>query len=784
MAGIREELTLVDSFSGTFNQFNTAAGVSIATAEAFKSALDQFTAGFLEGLTEELQRTSLGLGEATNESQRAAQSAQEMAAAQAQVAQGINEAANAQRQSAQAANETANAERRVAQGANAAANAQRQVTRETRSSANAVLGWLGHIRNAVTALGSNNISKGFSDAANEINQVNAALDKAANGAQREAQNANEAAESHKKGAQNANEAANAQARVTQETKASADAAAGWVNHIKSAVAALGVAKLTKEFIDTADELTLINARLDAVADETLGVGELQEQIFQAAQRSRASYQDTATLVGRIAQNARGVFNNAEAVKFAENMNKMFKLGGANQQEMASATLQLSQALATGVLRGEEFNAVNEAAPAVIKQIADAMDVEVSQMRQMAQDGKITADIIKNAMLNATDEIDAAYAELPKTWEDMMTEGKNVITWALSDIMEQWTEFLNSTEGQTIFKDALATIVTFAQIGSEALMAMANGLAWVYQNWNDLIPIINMVGAAILTYAAIQVASAIQSAAAWAIANWQLLLIVAGIAIVITALQSMGVTWSQIGAFVGAVLGALYTTAANIFITLWNGVIAPFAEFFANVFNDPVAAVVNLFADAFNVILGFVAEVAAAIDSILGSNLSSAIGSFKNDFISSVKAEYSNKNTVQRMEYVDGATVVNDFATVGASLGGKLDNMNLSLNGILGGVNSIDASTFNLSDNIGGAGEVGKVGSVGKIDNDVTLSDEDLKIYRDLAEQRYMTNVELKTLAPNISITMPDGQNMSPQDVANAIRAMLIEQMAANAATAH
>lgn len=651
MAGIREELTLVDNFSGTFNQFNTAANASIMTAQAFKDALDQFTQGYLDGLVETLQQTN-----------------------------------------------------------------------------------------------------------NE-------LEEAANGS-------NEAAEGAEKTEQ-------AQKRVTLETKASADAAAGWVNQIKSAVAALGVAKLAESFVETADEIMLTNARLESV-------GASQEAVFAAAQRSRGAYQDIAGLVTRIGQNASDTFNTNEAVLFAENLNKSFKLAGASQGEIQSATLQLSQALGAGALRGEEFNAIMESAPSVIQRIADTMGVSKGEMKDLAAEGKITADIIKQAMLSAdaTKDLEAKMQDVPMTWADVMTQAKNEMIMALSGIAEEWSTFLSSDEGQAAIQSITNAVVTFAQIGSEAFLAVANGIAWVNQNWEQLLPIINIAAAAILTYAAIQVGSAVMTAAAWAMANWQVLLIVAAVGLVITVVQAMGATWQDIGRVVGGVLGFIYAYCANVFILLWNGVIAPFAEFFSNVFNDPVAAIVNLFADAFSAVLGFVEQVAAAIDAVLGSNLSGAISGFSNDFVSSVKAQYTNANTVEKMEYVDITSTVDDFASVGASLGGKLDNMNLSLDGILGGVNSIDSTAFDISDNVGGAGEVGKVGSVGKIDNDVTLSDEDLKIYRDLAEQRYMNRVELKTLAPNINVSMPNSSGLQATDVADAIKAVLIEQMSANTATAH
>jgi hypothetical protein len=371
-----------------------------------------------------------------------------------------------------------------------------------------------------------------------------------------------------------------------------------------------------------------------------------------------------------------------------------------------------------------------------------------------------------------------------TFQDYVTKGKNMITMGISDIQEQWTEFLNTPQGTELFNDVMSAVVTFAQIGSEAFLAVANGIAWVHQNWEQLLPIIEIAGAAILTYAAIQVGSALMSAAAWAVANWQLLLIVGIAAAVIAAIHSTGVAFQDVGRVAGQVIGILYASISNVFITLWNGVIAPFAEFFANVFNDPVNAIVNLFASAFSAVLGFVTQVAAAIDNVLGSNLAGAISGFRNDFMAGVEAKYANQTKVERMDYVNVKNTMDDFGNIGANLGGRLDEMNLSLNGIMEATGGISDSMFNLDNNVGGTGEVGKVGSVGKIDNDVTLSDEDLQIYRDLAEQRYMNRVELKTLAPNINVSIPEGTNLRPEDVADRIKAMLIEQMAANAATAH
>ena len=629
MGAIREELVLADSFSGTFNQFNTAADAAIATAEAFKSALDGFSEGFLDGLVSELQKTN----------------------------QELNDAGNA-----------------------------------------------------------------------------------------------------------AHNAAEEQEKVTRETERTTEATGNWVSAIKSAVAALGVAKLTKEFIETADEMTLITAKMDMINDGIYKGSQLQEQVFAAAQSSRSAFADTAQLVTRIGQNASNVFNNAEAIQFAENMNKSFKIAGASQQEIASATLQLSQALASGTLRGEEFNAINESAPSVIQRIADAMDVEKGQMRELAAQGQITADIIKSAMLNATDDINAEFEQIPMTWSDMMTTAKNDIQWALSDIMDQWTEFLNSAEGQQVFEDVTNAIIILAQVGSEALMAVANAIAWVDQNWEAMLPIIDLVIAATLVYAAVQVAAAIRAVVAWMAVNWWLVLIAVALAGFVLYLQSLGVTFQDVGRAAGAVFGAIWAFIQNTAIG----------------FNNLGTDIVTTMADAFDIVLSMIETVAEAIDALFGTGMAGAVAGFRSQVSGWVA------DTYQRQEYVSYGDTINEWMDKGAGIGAKLDSLDFDLKNIGAGIGNIDSSQFNIADSLGGggAGEVGKVGKVGSIENDVKLSDEDVKLYRDLAEAKYMQKIELKTLAPKINVSVPHSDNLSADDVAAAIKVVLVEQMNSHTATAH
>ena len=125
-----------------------------------------------------------------------------------------------------------------------------------------------------------------------------------------------------------------------------------------------------------------------------------------------------------------------------------------------------------------------------------------------------------------------------------------------------------------------------------------------------------------------------------------------------------------------------------------------------------------------------------------------------------KDKISARGTRVNVREDDVVATSQQWGDVGASLGAKLDNMDLSLESLtdnLGGLNGFDASSIPTVDNLG---DIGKVGKVGKIEDDVKLSDEDIKIYRDLAERRYMNNIELQTMAPQIHVSIPSGSARS------------------------
>lgn len=589
------------------------------------------------------------------------------------------------------------------------------------------------------------------------------------------------------------EIVNRQSQHREQTERTNNSAKKLLSTMRSIAAATGVVTLVKSFLETSDSMSQITAKLNLINDGMQSTAELQNMIYQSAQRSRASYESTANTVARLGQNAKEAFSsNAELIQFAENLNKQFVNAGASQQEMASASLQLTQALGSGVLRGEELNAVFESAPNIIRNIADYLGVGVGEIREMASDGQITADIVKNALLSATDEINQNFEAMPLTLSQAFTMGKNAIQQSLKSSFEGWSDFLNSDEGQQAIGKMIGLFTVLAQIGVGALSMIGQGALFVVNNLDFILPVLAAIGVGLLfvkaqaiAAAAAQVGGALASAAAWAVANWPILLLIAVLATALIAAQQFGLGMEEIGSVVGQVFGTLYAVGYNIFAGLWN-VIAAFAEFFANVWNDPLGAVLRLFADIFDAIFGIVETVAEAIDMLLGTDKASSVANFRS-MMSAWVDDTLGENAIQieRMSNLDVKSTAEQWGEAGGNIGAKLDNMNISLDSIAGGISGLNSGAIPSADELN-IGNVDTVGKVKNVEGDVKLADEDLKLYRDLAERRYMNNVELQTLAPQIQVTIPESaaQNLTAQEIADKVKVVLIQQAAAHTNTAH
>lgn len=309
------------------------------------------------------------------------------------------------------------------------------------------------------------------------------------------------------------EAGQAQQQFNDEMNRSS----GFMNNLKNAAITFGVAFGAKQILNLSDSMVQTTARLNLMNDGLQTTAELQDMILASANRSRASYQTTADIVAKLGQRAKDAFSsNEETIAFAENLNKSFVIAGASQQEMASASLQLTQALGSGVLRGEELNAVFEAAPNVIQTIADYMDVPIGQIRNMASEGMITADIVKNAMLSSTDAINQQFESMPMTFAQVGTIVGN----------------------------------TLLQTFEPVIQGIGKGAQFIYDHWSILEPIFWGLVTAVGAYAAI---TGVQTAATW--------LSVAANRALITTMLSNPVMWIALA--IGVLIGMIYKWVQSV-----------------------------------------------------------------------------------------------------------------------------------------------------------------------------------------------------------------------------
>lgn len=227
----------------------------------------------------------------------------------------------------------------------------------------------------------------------------------------------------------------------------------------------------KAFVGVSDTLTQIEARLAGIVGEGHALAEANEQIFISAQRARTSYADMADFITRIGYNARDAFKDMdELTTFAEIVNKQFVLAGTGSREASMAMVQLSQALASGVLRGEELNSVFEQAPGIMQSIATYMDVPIGQIREMASEGMLTSEIVKNAILASASEVEQRFNEMPLTWEQVWMQFVNQVTWGLRPLAQTFREVIN-TDG---FRESMFDLAQAISTAATALGVLVKG----------------------------------------------------------------------------------------------------------------------------------------------------------------------------------------------------------------------------------------------------------------------------------------------------------------------
>lgn len=242
----------------------------------------------------------------------------------------------------------------------------------------------------------------------------------------------------------------------------------------------------KSLLNTSDQMSNMGARFSMINDGLQTNKELNEQIFEMAERSRASYAGTAALVSRIGMNAKDAFSStAEIVQFAEVLNKKFIIAGATTEEMNSALIQLTQGLGSGVLRGEELNAVFESAPNIIQSIADYLNVPIGQIRKMASEGQLTADVVKNAMLASIDETNKAFEQMPLTFGQMWQSFKNHTVKALAPLYDKLISIINAPAVRSFATSLAGSFKNLANMAVKAIDFVIAGFNRIKTAWQSV-----------------------------------------------------------------------------------------------------------------------------------------------------------------------------------------------------------------------------------------------------------------------------------------------------------
>ena len=577
-----------------------------------------------------------------------------------------------------------------------------------------------------------------------------------------------------------NENSNTQRVVEQSMRQTDTAAKLLTGTIGKLVAAFGGLTLIKKAVDLSDELTMTQARLNNINDGLQTTAELQNLIYQAAQRSRGSYIGMMQTVASLKAQTGDTFSSVkEAVAFTELLNKQFKIAGADATAISSTMYNLTQALSTGVLRGQDLNIVMSNAPQIAQRIARSMGVSLGELKELASQGQVTSNIVKRAMLDSADEINEQFDQMPKTFGDVGQEIKNIATKEFEPIGKMMSDAVNSGEAEQGISAIGNAFYIIAGIAGRIFGAVGEGLG----NLNN--GLINASGHVGFLGTAFIVVSGIVSGVSAYILNRFAEIANMGI----SAAEFIHNTWAQV---VFAVKSAVIKFASGA-VRAFAGIVRSAGQAATEIGNAFVKGAniaiggINKLIDAINKIpgvnIGNISELAAPGE--IGADLAASLDGVA-DALEAMQPDSPALKMFERAEVQDPVKAFKGGYASGSKWAENLLNgMNYQADAGASGGNPPTGESGDPVTTVPGGGNVGSVGKVKKVDN-VKLSDEDLKIYRDLAERRYMNNIELKTLAPEINVTLPAGAsgNISAQDVADKLKRMLIAEMAAQTSVAH
>ena len=544
---------------------------------------------------------------------------------------------------------------------------------------------------------------------------------------------------------------------TDEAKKSADQL---TQSLKSLVASYVSIQGLKKAVDLSDSLVSMRARLDRMNDGLQTTQELETMIYQSAQRSSGSFTDTMGLVSQLGTMAGDAFSSSkEIVQFAEQLNKQLAMSGASGASAQAAILQLEQGLASGVLRGDELNSVMEQAPALAKSIADYMQVSVGELREMGSQGQITADIVKNALFAAAKDTNAEFEKTPMTWAQVWTVASNTAVRALDPLLTAINWVANNLN---------VAIPLVVSLGS------AFGVLLIAANWTNILATATKTAASMQAfYNAVMAANPIALTAA------AVLVLVGALYGGVAAFNKL--TGSSISA-TGIIAGTFTTMGAvalNTFVVpVWNA-FAALINFFLNSTDNFGQSFTIMLNDLYISFLQWVQGIAQAFEKlvqkipVIGEHFGFTEGLGFNSYVEQKKNE--NQNRKNSMGWTDYMKPIENFDLGKSYKAGYNWGANLGKSGLMGtGTGELEIpQAADVKDLLGNIDK-----NTGKIAKTVDLSDEQIKMLVDVAERKYVNNVNLTSQTPMITV---QGQNTGStekdaRNLADTLRDVLVDLM--------
>lgn len=609
-----------------------------------------------------------------------------------------------------------------------------------------------------------------------------------------------------------------QGRFNQEISAGTQQANELTNTIKRAVAAYVSIQTVGKALNISDELVQTTSRLNMMNDGVQTTAELVNMVYAAAQDARGSFSQMADVVARFGNNAKDAFSSSEeVVAFADLIQKQMTIAGASTQEAANAELQLSQALGSGVLRGDELNSIFEQAPNLIQNIADYLDVPIGKIREMAADGELSADVVKAAIFSAADDINSKFNEMPMTCGQMWQSMQNTALIAFQPVLQRLNDLANSEAFQTFIQGAIEAMATLANILLNVFEVAASVGAFIGDNWSIIAPIIYGVIAALGAYLAIMgivnaitaISAAIDAtkAAADALAagqtflwtvqqyglnaalaacpiTWIIVLIIALIAIIFAVCNAIakmtGIANSGFGVITGGVnvviqfFKNLGLTVANIALGIGNA-IAALASNMMTAFHNAICSVQSWFYNLLSTALSVIEGICSALNKLPFVEFDySGISSAADDYAAKASEAAGNKEDYQSISdaFNEGFTTFDAFQdgwasdafNAGAAWGdGIADKVsNFSLSDVFGqtDIPNVGDYTSGFNDAIANSGVGDSIGNIddntGKIKDSLDVTEEDLKYLRDIAEQESIN----RFTTAEVTINQTNNNNVS------------------------